>query len=106
VDAGIDRVDAGVGIKLDAATIEFNYKRRLPFSSGDYFYDAGIAANAGKVAVGLGYDFGSISGLSEGKIHADVAIALSGGIALIASYRPHAQEWTSTKWALGARFAL
>lgn len=106
IEAGVDRVDAGLGIKLDVATVEFNYKRMLPFSNGYYFYDAGIAANVGKAAVGVGYDFYSISGISEGKLHADVALALSGGIAITLSYRPHAQEWSAAKWAAGARFSL
>jgi len=107
MEAGFDRVDAGLGFIAGPFTIGLDAKKPLASGDDSWLFDAGLAAGDGRISAGFGYTFAYNGGdFFGGDIHAGISLGLTSGIAAEAFYKPSTHEWNPGEWVIGARFEL
>lgn len=105
IDDGVDRFDIGIGFAMNKALISIDMFKITPWDTSDrYDFDLSLAYDAGKIGVGVGYDFYYLDGINGGDIHADLSLKLSNNFAAEGHYRLTPNHRSSiSNWSAGIR---
>jgi|GEM_PF-1347036 len=107
LSGGVDRIDAGLGVRFANVVIEGDVKKLWPMDSDAWAFDTSITASVNKVSVGVGYDFSRSAGAFQaGDLHAGVSLNVVDKAYLEAHYRLLAQEIGEQDWTAGIRYVF
>jgi hypothetical protein len=105
LDEDLNRVDVGLGWMGSNWRFEIAAKKPRPFDNSNLVFDVGFAVQAGKVGVGVGYDFSYIlEEFREGDFHGSLKYQVTKNLGVEAHYRPWVYESGFFDWAAGVSF--
>jgi len=106
ISGGLNRVDLGIGYKMNQAHFEFSVKKVTFINDDRLFFDSGIVVAAQSFTFSFGVDFSyTNNSFGEASIHAGTDIKITQGLATQIQYRPAPHELPAGgDWSAGIRW--